>query len=511
MATDAPTPTLRALLSRAELTLRLAIPASALAPDSLDRPIRWVHSSDLADPTPFLSEGLALLTTGTQFADFEEDNGYAAYVTRLTARGVVALGFGTEVVRAGIPERLAAACESAGLPLFEVPYRTPFIAIARANAEAIAAQAYARRSWSLSAQHAIALAAFRSDGLGATLAELSHQIGAWVGLFDAAGQLRRSHGDSDDAAPPDVAEEARRVLRRGARASSTLRVGERGFTLQTLGRSGELRGVVAVEGDLDQEARGVVTAVIAMADLALEQGRDLSRARAQLRSSLMHLLIAGHVPGARRVARGLWGGLPPAPVVVALTDTTPVRRDALRETLEGAGADGGPSLLFGRIEDGLVITCGAADTAAQQAIADAAAEHELSVGLSDPVPWERFAAGLGQARIARARVSGTGVARFGDAVSGGILSLVDRTAAREVARARLAPVLHHDEAAGTDLVGTLRAWLENDGSGQASAAALGIHRHTLRAHVALASRLLGVDLASFTARAELWNDLRALE
>lgn len=503
---DAPTPTLRALLSRAELTLRLATPASALAPDSLDRPIRWVHSSDLADPTPFLSEGLALLTTGTQFADPEEDDAYAAYVARLTARGVVALGFGTEVARAGIPEPLAAACESAGLPLFEVPYRTPFIAIARANAEALAAQAYARRSWSLSAQHAIALAAFRTDGLGATLAELSHQIGAWVGLFDAAGQLRRSHGGSDDASPTDVAEEARRVLRRGARASSTLRVGERSFTLQTLGRSGELRGVVAVEGDLDQEARGVVTAVIAMADLALEQGRDLSRARAQLRSSLMHLLIAGHVPGARRVARGLWGGLPPAPVVVALTDTTPVRRDALRETLEGAGG----SLLFGRIEDGLVIACSAADTAAQQAIADAAAEHELSVGLSDPVPWEHFAAGLGQARIARARVSGTGVARFGDAISGGILSLVDQPAAREVARARLAPVLHHDDTAGTDLVGTLRAWLENDGRGEASAAALGIHRHTLRAHVALASRLLGVDLASFTARAELWNDLRAL-
>ena len=40
---------------------------AAIDDGALDAPIRWVHSSDLADPTPFLSEGLALLTTGTQF------------------------------------------------------------------------------------------------------------------------------------------------------------------------------------------------------------------------------------------------------------------------------------------------------------------------------------------------------------------------------------------------------------------------------------------------------------
>ncbi|WP_036302092.1 PucR family transcriptional regulator ligand-binding domain-containing protein, partial [Microbacterium sp. C448] len=103
-----------------------------------DRPIRWIHSSDLADPTPFLSEGLALLTTGTQFLDTDEADDasiYDEYVARLSARGVVALGFGTEVVREGIPDGLDAACRAHRMPLVEVPYRTPFIAVARANAE----------------------------------------------------------------------------------------------------------------------------------------------------------------------------------------------------------------------------------------------------------------------------------------------------------------------------------------------------------------------------------------
>ncbi|MGL1779453.1 PucR family transcriptional regulator ligand-binding domain-containing protein, partial [Vibrio parahaemolyticus] len=78
------------------------------------------------------------LTTGTQFQGRGATSA-VDYVQRLTARGVAGLGFGTEVVRDGIPPELATACRDAGLPLFEVPYRTPFIAVARANAEAIAA------------------------------------------------------------------------------------------------------------------------------------------------------------------------------------------------------------------------------------------------------------------------------------------------------------------------------------------------------------------------------------
>ena len=63
MATTADAPTLRALLGRRDLHLRLESEPADIGDSALDAPIRWVHSSDLADPTPFLSEGLALLTT----------------------------------------------------------------------------------------------------------------------------------------------------------------------------------------------------------------------------------------------------------------------------------------------------------------------------------------------------------------------------------------------------------------------------------------------------------------
>ncbi|MDF2554759.1 MAG: putR, partial [Microbacterium sp.] len=63
---------------------------------------------------------------------------------------------------------------------------------------------------------------------------------------------------------------------------------------------------------------------------------------------------------------------------------------------------------------------------------------------------------------------------------------------------------------GTHLVRTLRAWLDNDASHEAAARALGVHRHTVRARLALVEQVLGRDLASFATRAELWLALQSL-
>lgn len=513
---DADAPTLRALLTRADLHLRLADDES-LEPGALDRSIRWVHSSDLADPTPFLSEGLVLLTTGTQFPQAgptaggegaEDPEPYRAYVHRLAARGVVGLGFGTEVVRAGIPPALVDACRDERMPLFEVPYRTPFIAVARANAEAIAAQAYARRSWALAAQRAIALAALRPDGLGATVAELARQLDTWVGMFDAAGELAREHpvGGLDAATADGLRHEVTGVLHRGARAGSSLRIGETPFTLQTLGRGGHLRGVIAIAaGDLDQEGRVVVTAVIAMAGLALEQQQGLSRARGALRTGLVHSLAAGDPALARRISRELWGPLPQAPVVVAMTDAAAARVDGIAELLELRAEETRGRLFFGRGDDGLVLVVPEGDLSVIRELAE---RFDVHVGLSDPTPYDGFAAAMDQARVARDRGVGP-ISVFAEVSRSGVLSALGEDAPT-LARAELAPLFEHDATHGTRLVETLEVWLDNDCSHEASAQSLGVHRHTVRTRLALAERVLARDLSSFATRAELWAAFRAL-
>ncbi|WP_214465662.1 PucR family transcriptional regulator [Microbacterium flavescens] len=509
MNAPADTPTLRALLTRGDLHLSLAVD-DRLDPGALDRAVRWVHSSDLSDPTPFLSEGLVLLTTGTQFTQAGDDVGlYRAYVHRLAARGVVGLGFGTEVVQEGLPPALAEACRDEGMPLFEVPYRTPFIAVARANAEAIAAQAYARRSWALAAQRAIALAALRPDGLGATVAELAKQLDTWVGMFDAAGELSREHPfDALDAATAaGLRHEVTGVLNRGARAGSSLRIGETPFTLQTLGRGGHLRGVIAIAaGDLDQEGRGVVTSVIAMAGLALEQQQGLGRARGALRAGLLHTLLTDDPGLARRIAREVWGPLPAAPIQVAVTDASASRVDAIAEVLELRVDERRGSLFFGRGDDGLVLVVPAGE---HGPVVELAERFGVRIGMSDPAGYDGFAAAVGQARVARDRGVGP-VTMFADVARSGVLSaLTDE--ARALARAELAPLAAHDAGEGTRLVETLHTWLDNDCSHEASARSLGVHRHTVRTRLALAERVLGRDLSSFATRAELWAALRALD
>ncbi|WP_159499263.1 PucR family transcriptional regulator [Microbacterium sp. 18062] len=504
-APPADSPTLGALLARRDLHLRLD---GAGDPQTLARRIRGVHSSDLPDPTPFLAEDLALLTTGTQFLGVSDDRPYDDYVQRLRTRGIAALGFGTEVVRDGVPAGLAAACRAHGLPLFEVPYRTPFIAVARANAEAIAAEQYARRSWALSAQRALSLAALRTDGLRATLEELSRQLGTWVGLFDAAGSLAQEHptGRIDPAVAAELREEVGTVLRRGARAGSALRIGDVPFSLQTLGRGGHLRGAIAVAADdLDQEARGIVVTVVAMAGLALEQQQSLTHARTALRAGLAASLSADEPALARRISRAVWGGFPSAPVVIGLTSAAATRRDDALEWLESTAGESSGALFFGRLDDGLLLLVPADRIGVLEELAG---RFGIAVGTSNAAGLDGVSAALAQARVARDR-GGDGLNGF-DSVRGGILTLLDAEQARAIAAAELAPLLGHDAAEGTRLVETLRTWLDNDASHESAARALGVHRHTVRARLALVERVLGRDLTAFSTRAELWLSLQSL-
>ncbi len=99
-------------------------PAFDLGPDP--RPIRWVHISELEDPTPFLSGGELLLTTGINLSGATRQR---RFVKLLADRGAAGIGLGTGFDHDGLPEALRDEAESRGLGLFEVPYEVPFIAL----------------------------------------------------------------------------------------------------------------------------------------------------------------------------------------------------------------------------------------------------------------------------------------------------------------------------------------------------------------------------------------------
>jgi purine catabolism regulator len=88
--------------------------------------VRWVHITELVDPTPWLKGGELLLTTGIQLDGPKTQH---ELVDRLVEHDIAGLGFGTGFAHKRLPTALVGAARERDFPLFEVPYELPFIAI----------------------------------------------------------------------------------------------------------------------------------------------------------------------------------------------------------------------------------------------------------------------------------------------------------------------------------------------------------------------------------------------
>ncbi len=88
--------------------------------------VRWVHSTELLDPTPWLKGGELLLTTGIQLTGPKLQR---ELIDRLADHHIAGLGFGTGLHHRRLPAALVTAARRRSFPLFEVPYELPFIAI----------------------------------------------------------------------------------------------------------------------------------------------------------------------------------------------------------------------------------------------------------------------------------------------------------------------------------------------------------------------------------------------
>jgi purine catabolism regulator len=88
--------------------------------------VRWVHSTELIDPTPWLKGGELLLTMGIQL---DGPKAQRELIDRLADHEIAGLGFGTGFTHKRLPAALVTAARKRAFPLFEVPYELPFIAV----------------------------------------------------------------------------------------------------------------------------------------------------------------------------------------------------------------------------------------------------------------------------------------------------------------------------------------------------------------------------------------------
>ena len=160
---------LRDLVDAPRLRLRLLLEP----PGALDRPVRRALTTDLLEPTRYLSGG-ELVLTGLNWRRSAADS--ETFVRSLVDGGAIALAAG-DALLGSVPADLVEACRRHGLPLLEVPEEISFADLVEHCAAATGSPAGARMSASLVRQREM-LSAIAS---GRTLDEVAARVSAGTG------------------------------------------------------------------------------------------------------------------------------------------------------------------------------------------------------------------------------------------------------------------------------------------------------------------------------------------
>ncbi len=499
----------------------LGLPGLGLEPvveAATDLPVSWVVTSELADPTPYLEGGEILLLTGIHTS--AREHSWTEYVGRLTDRGVVALGFGVggRLSHLRVPDALAAACRDAGMTLFRVPERTPFLGIIRAAAEMRAAEARTALETMLSEQRSLTRAAVGRDGPARVVRTLVAVLGGgWAGVCTADARIVERSGPGMPELPsgrtlPDLLDRLRPAGLRGSLSES----GPAGaVVVHPLGVDDAPRSylVVSLPDAFDPVRTGVIATAVALLSLHAERAAEQALFRRRVRAGALALLLNGEVRSADALLEvaddTTWSTAARVRVARLLGGAEELREGVRR--LEAYTTRGTRPVLVGApaTEPSGQQTAAVLLEDLPERLAEVRAAAEASglrAGIGGPSDVHETHASDREAREALERTTDRQrVGTWDDLVAGGVAGLLPPEAARAWARQLLRPV---DRAGRLAL---LRTFLAHNGNRSGTAEALGIHRNTLQQRLQDIEEVLGRSVDDPQLRAELWIALRVSE
>lgn len=486
----------------------------------VDRPIRWVHASELEDPTPWLKGGELLLTTGMGIGTTVARQ--RAYVRRLADAGVAGLGFGLGFGHDRTPRALVTAAERSAFPLFEVPYPVPFIAITEAVSTRLLAEQYDVLQRAVDAEHVLTRAALEGRGIDGIAASLATVTGGWALLLDLHGIAIASTSRAAALRHELVWDELR-----GSRpdsASFSLTFVDRGYHVwvQPVGAQGRVEAFLAVgktepPNQLDRIVAGHALSLFA---IELAKSRAVAEESRRLQGDFFDRIAGGELSVAEaRRGLGRFGFARDARVLVVALEAAHGALDT--EALAAAATDH-----CSRLDGGFLVSANAGGVqllvGAEPApdLADLAkalggrVEAELRAGAGSAVAADEVARSLREARYALqvCRLEGWPHAGFEDLGTYRLLlSLSDPDALRAFADAMLEPLDRYDREHDGELIPSLQAFLQHNARWETAAGQLYVHRHTLRYRMRKVEELSGRDLTNSFDRMEFWLALRARE
>ncbi|WP_406120585.1 PucR family transcriptional regulator [Streptomyces sp. NBC_00989] len=553
---------LRALLDTDALGLRLLG-----GEDELDRTVRGVMTTDLRDPSRYLSGG-ELVLTGLAWRRSASDT--EPFVRLLVSAGVAALAAG-EAELGAVPDDLIAACARHRLPLFAVNESVAFATIT----EHVVRQVSGERAGDLAAvvdRHRRMMTSGPAGGGPDVVLDLlgsDLDLRAWV--LSPTGRLIAGSKVSGPALPADVcaklAAEQLAAARTGRRGPHRLALGSSTYSLFPIRGGGRpaqgsrdvretvlsdwLLAVEADAGDWPDERLDLLQGVTQL--IAVERDRrDAARTvRRRLAQEVLELVQTGAVPSEiaarlRVAAPVLLPGLGAAPhwqVVVARVEwdgtdieAGPVAQSLLEEILVDPLATGPePS-------DRIAVAHTGDEAIALVPLPAVSAEHDgsesgihadvlleavrdplsagldgdgrVTLGVSAAVhSAEGLRGALEEARHAR-RVA---AARPGRVCAAGhqelashvlLLPFVPDDVRRAFTARLLDPLRDYDRRHRAELIPTLEAFLECDGSWTRCATRLHLHVNTLRYRVGRIEQLTSRDLSRLEDKLDFFLALR---
>jgi PucR family transcriptional regulator, purine catabolism regulatory protein len=492
--------TVRELVDDPALGLRVVVDGA------LDRTIRWVHTTELADPARYLQGGELILTTGVW-----RDAGVTSsrFVAPLRKTDVAALGYGIPTADGDVPADLERACRRARLPLIAVPFELPFIAVTRAFVD----REYGRREDALRARvrrnDELVRAAGHGSGLQGILDVLDRRLGAWVSgpgtQVTASGPL-----------PLDEDAAAVRAAVAGLQPDYPIAAGRwLAYPIVTVGRTEAHLVVAAGRRGPSEDDRAAIDQALPFLGLELARRRALRESERRLASELVDLIMAG--PGQQQAAAArletffLDAGRPLAAIVCETEDP-----DAGLDSVEMGLADAGAAAVAA-VKAPEIVAVGQWDADEPDLATLAAALHERLGGAVGVGGLAADAGGLRASivearhacRFARLRRDAGWATHHQVGSHSLLLALQDEDVLAAFRRALLQPLEEHDARRHSQLVETLDRFLSSGCRWQRTAAELHVHVNTLRHRLARIEQLTGRDLGSMEDRVDLWIALRS--
>ncbi|MFG1795354.1 PucR family transcriptional regulator [Nocardia sp. NPDC049149] len=490
---------------------------------SLDRPVRWVHVSDVADVAQLLVGGELILTTGQAMS--HGDIATVGYLTALAAAGVAGLVIelgGYVPVLAPIVGQTA---DALGLPVIALHQITRFVEITEAVHRVIVAEQYAELEFARTVHETFTDLSVRRASLAeivktaagildssVVLEDLAHRVLTFTAkhastsaLLDDWETTSRLLPDGWDAVAvgPHPQRWGRLILRAGdvptARATMVLERAAQTLTLHRMiekdrfglhrqAQTGLIDDMVngRVLDERDAVARAAALGVarraayvpLAIDIAAVDETDPVARQRraAGILDAVTHGLGLAKVTALTAADQGDRVGmilalprsdLDESLTIACTTLTGEVRRvDGVQRVVIGVGAE----------SDSLL------DTAHE--LPHAAHVAEVALSLADSVPRPFY--------------------RSGDVRLRGLLSLIrNEPGVQRFAETELSALLRYDIRYAADLTTTLRQFLDLAGNKTDLARRLNISRPTLYDRLARIERILAVDLDNGESRTSL--------